>query len=277
MARIMKHGKCGDNLTWTINNEGLLTISGEGEMWDYDHPDENDNYWESWDEESWDKWQNLLVRNSHSPFENKNKIKSIKILYGSRSISDCAFCYCLNLTSVEIPNSIIEIKGSAFYYCRSLESMKIPNSVTIIGDYAFEGCSHLSNVEIPAGVKSIGYRAFYETPWQNTNTKDGFVIVNGILINWTYPKNLNIPKSVTAIGSYTFYGKKGVSVILPETLTSIQDHAFSCDLRLLTIPSGVTSIGDEAFAGCMEKIAERSRSSDSKTTSYDAKEFISSP
>lgn len=151
-----------------------------------------------------------------------------------------------------IPDGVTGITSYAIAGNSNITSVKIPNSVTIIGDYAFEGCSHLSNVEIPAGVKSIGYRAFYETPWQNTNTKDGFVIVNGILIDWTYPNNPNIPKSVTAIGSYTFYGKKGVSVILPETLTSIQDHAFSCDLRSLTIPSGVTSIGDEAFAGCME-------------------------
>ncbi|MBQ2051613.1 MAG: leucine-rich repeat domain-containing protein, partial [Paludibacteraceae bacterium] len=71
MARIMKQGKCGDNLTWTLDNEGLLTISGEGKMENYGFFD--------------------------SPFKNTN-ITKVKILHGVTSIGYMAFSGCKALT-----------------------------------------------------------------------------------------------------------------------------------------------------------------------------------
>lgn len=35
-GKILESGVCGDNLTWTFSDDGTLTISGNGEMWDYD-------------------------------------------------------------------------------------------------------------------------------------------------------------------------------------------------------------------------------------------------
>ena len=34
-AEVVDSGNCGDNLTWTLDREGTLTISGMGEMANY--------------------------------------------------------------------------------------------------------------------------------------------------------------------------------------------------------------------------------------------------
>ena len=84
MARIMKQGKCGDNLTWTLDKEGLLTISGEGEM------------------------ENYIFFDSpfDSPFCKNKNITKVKIIHGVTSIGNHAFDGCKALTSIEIPDSV---------------------------------------------------------------------------------------------------------------------------------------------------------------------------
>ena len=76
------------------------------------------------------------------------------------AISNYAFCYCSDLTSVTIPSSVTSIKGDAFYGCSSLTTVTIPGSVAEIGDYAFCNCYALKNVTIGEGVSEIGIGAF---------------------------------------------------------------------------------------------------------------------
>ncbi len=124
-------GKCGKNLTWTLDDDGLLTISGTGAMEDY-------YYVAPWG----------------------SSVKAIVINQGVTSIGGHAFSNCSSLTSVTIPDSVTSIEGSAFYDCRSLTSVTIPDSVTSIGGSAFSGCSSLTSVTIPDSVTSIGGSAF---------------------------------------------------------------------------------------------------------------------
>ena len=129
-------GKNGDNVTYTLDSDGLLTISGEGEMGDYSY-------------------------SNRAPWYDRcEEIKKVAILDGVTSIGNSAFSYCSNLTSIEIPNSVMSIGDSAFTSCSSLTSIEIPNSVTNIGDYAFESCSSLTSIKIPSSVTSIGDRVF---------------------------------------------------------------------------------------------------------------------
>ena len=130
-------GANGNNLTWTLNANGILTISGTGAMADYS--EEEDVPWDN----------------------NRASILSVEIGSGVRSISKYAFVYCSNLTSVTIPNSVISIGVSAFRSCRSLTSVTIPNGVTSIGINAFDRCSSLTSITIPDSVTSIGSYAFY--------------------------------------------------------------------------------------------------------------------
>ena len=123
-ADIVDSGTCGakgSNLTWTLDSEGVLTISGSGDMRGYD-PSVFGAPWDG------------------------RRIKSAVIAEGVTSIGDSAFSYCTSLTSVTIPDSVTSIGEQAFYDCTSLTSVTIPDSVTSIGGWAFEDCTSLTDV-----------------------------------------------------------------------------------------------------------------------------------
>jgi|GEM_PF-2991153 len=110
-------GKCGANLTWDLT-DGILTISGTGEMTDYTS--------------SSVPW--YLFRES---------IKTVIINDGITSIGGRAFYSCSGLTSVTIPESVTSIGNETFAYCYSLMNVVIPESVTNIGSNAFYGISNI--------------------------------------------------------------------------------------------------------------------------------------
>ena len=129
-------GECGRFLTWTLDDNGVLTISGKGEMYDY-------------------------KESGGSPWKNNNAIKKVVITAGVTRIGDYAFYDCSGLTSVTIGNSVTSIGKRAFSGCSGLTSVTIGNSVKSIGDYAFWGCRGLTSVTIGNSVTSIGGYAFY--------------------------------------------------------------------------------------------------------------------
>ena len=131
-ANAEKSGSCGPNLKWHLTDDGVLTITGNGEMDDY---------------YIFSPWRDSDVK---------------RIIIGNRvtTIGQTAFSGCSSLTSVTIPNSVTTIGGWAFSICSSLTSVTIPNSVTTIGDNAFMGCSSLISVTIPNSVTTIGSEAF---------------------------------------------------------------------------------------------------------------------
>ena len=135
-AEVVDSGECGDNVTWTLDDEGTLKISGEGGMENYFLYD-------------------------YSPWYNDGEaIKNIVIDDGVTSIGDFVFYDCVRLASIGIPDSVTSIGDFAFYDCESLTSIEIPDSVTSIGDNAFSGCDSLTSIEIPDSVTSIGDSAF---------------------------------------------------------------------------------------------------------------------
>ena len=109
-ANAEKSGSCGPNLKWHLTDDGVLTISGKGEMYD-----------------SFSLWRD-------------SGVKRIIIGDSVTTIGQYAFYGCSFLTSVTIGNSVTTIGGGAFYDCSSLTSVTIPNSVTTIGWYAFRAC-----------------------------------------------------------------------------------------------------------------------------------------
>ncbi len=230
-ATVTASGKCGDNLTWTLDEDGVLTISGTGEM-------ENYTYYSSI------PWKSYT-----------DSIESIIVKYGVTSISDEVFRWCDYLTTVKISDSVTSIGGSAFEECRSLSSVdlgsgissiseklfnncvslatiEIPISVTSIGEYAFGSCHSLTEVEIPDSVTSIGGSAFYEC--------DSLIAIE-------------IPDSVTSIGGSAFYECDSlIAIEIPDSITSIEEGTFVwCEsLNSIKIPNSVTNISDNAFWGC---------------------------
>ena len=224
-------GKNGDNVTWTVDNNGTLTISGTGAMASgtFDMP--------------------LCIR-EWLPYIDVQRIvieegvtdlgtyvftgwaipKSVSIPSTVTSISSGAFLDCIGLTSVSISNGVTSIGGSAFSNCENLTAVKIPSSVKSIGGGAFNGCENLKSISVPDSVTSFGNSMFA----------------------WCYSlEDVKLPAGLTSIPDWTFAGcERLTSVTIPSSVTSIGENAFNgCGLTSVTIPSGVTSIGESAFAG----------------------------
>lgn len=188
---------CGDNLTWTVEN-GILTISGTGPMWN----DIND--WKGSD------------------------IKTVILEEGVTTIGGVAFRDCVQLTKVELPDSLEKIGGGAFAGCTGLESIVLPDNVTSIETGAFRECKNLRQIQLPKNLESMG---------------------SNIFINCYLLETVELPASLKVMGNAVFHSSDLTSVVLPEGMTAIGDYVFyMCEkLEYIYIPASVTSIGDEAF------------------------------
>ena len=235
---IIASGVCGaegDNLKWTLDKNGVLTISGKGAMADYARAGKK---------ESSAPW-----------FAEASQIKSLVIEDGATSIGHYAFFYCTELTSAIIPDSVTSIQGYAFYGCTGLASLTIPASVENIGtpeDTTIEGYDTGSFVW-SSGITSI-----------NVDPANAvFTSVDGVMYDKTKTKLLvcppgrtgsfSIPSGVTELAGNSLYScAKLTNVDIPNTVTKISGGAFDgCyELTRVTIPKSVTSIGSWAFIFC---------------------------
>ena len=239
---IIAQGTCGaqgDNLTWVLTSDSVLTISGSGEM---------ENYlptpvpWSSY----------------------RTDIRSVVIEDGVTTIGNFAFHGCSSLASVIIGNSVTTIGNWAFEGS-DLTSIIIPNSVTTIGNSAFAN-TNLTSVTVSSSVTTIGAFAFSNCSLMSINVDDNnlyFTSENGVLFDkqkatiMQYPAGKSdttyiIPNTVTTIGHGAFSRSSLTSIIIPNSVTTIGNSAFwSCsNLTAIIIPNSVVTIGNSTFQDC---------------------------
>ena len=220
-----------DNLTWKLDADGTMTISGTGAMKDYGYSANQSP-----------AYNNLKVKKvviekgvtniGNWAFSECNSLTSITIPGNVESIGESAFYSCDNLTDVTLQDGVKSIGNSAFIWCNKLTNIVLPNSITSIEGFAFKDCTSLTSITIPDGVTSIGEAVFY---------------------NCTSLTSITIPDSVTSIGRYAFENCSSLkSITIPDSVTSIGKGAFkNCSsLKSITIPDSVTSIGAMAFDSC---------------------------
>ncbi|MBR4991013.1 MAG: leucine-rich repeat protein [Oscillospiraceae bacterium] len=247
-------GNCGENLKWSLDSIGVLTIWGTGALESYFT--NNEAPWSGRKDSvvqlvvdmgvttigssAFSGCGNLInaslpdgiSRIGNSAFYNCNSLEEISIPSSVTYIGSATFQGCSSLTSITIPNGITEIGGNLFAGCSSLTNIFIPESVTTIKSGAFDGCTNLSSINIPDGVTSIGYYAFHNC------------------VNLT---NINLPSNLEEIDKYTFMGCTGLTTIaIPNKVASIGELAFHyCKgLSSIVIPSNVITINKNAFAAC---------------------------
>ena len=224
-------GSCGDALSYTLDEDGMLTITGTG---------------------------NIDAR----AFAEVPAIKSVVISDGVTGIGSEVFMNSWNIVSVSFSSDIKTIGDRAFCTCRSLEKVDIPDGVETIGESAFSCCFGMTELKLPESIAKIGNKAFYgcvnlekidvsDKCKAYDSRKDCNALIDSstnILIRGC--KNTVIPNGVTGIGECAFGNIEGLSSIsIPDGVKTIGEYAFCycVDLKSVYIPNSVDSIGEDAF------------------------------
>ena len=232
-------GNCGttgheSEVSWTLTDAGVLTVSGTGAMADYE---------DAFDGTPWNCYD----------------ITSVVIGSGVTSIGDNAFGDCYNLASVSIPASVTSIGYHAFQNCgtnaaaltvtfaegtspmtiglaafakSNLTSITIPNRVTSIANSAFSECYNLASVSIPASVTSIGETAFHQCGRNATALTVTFaegstpMTIGPAAFAESKLTSITIPNKVTSIGNYAFYNNSNLATITLNSNPFIGANAF---------------------------------------------------
>ena len=214
-------GKCGDNVEYSLNaTSGVLTITGSGEMYDYNESGQNTVPWERYNTFNVKRVfiQATITKIGTNTFDNCNNLSTVKF-YGTQADWDAIeigegndsllavkpqtipsedkcgdnVYYSLNPTTGELRiwgsgpmyDYDIDDNKSPFLYNNDIESIVIEDGVTYIGEYAFDTLPNLDNVTIPNSVTKIGEWAFFYCYWLKT---------------------LNIGTGLTTISDYAFSG-----------------------------------------------------------------------
>ena len=294
-------GVCGDNLTWSLNSgTGLLTIEGEGDMWDF-WGNKGDGFISS-NTEPWNAYRSVITGLSlpegltsigDVAFNGCWRLNSVVIPGNVTRIGEYAFGACDELSEVVIPEGVIEVGESAFEFCTSLTEAVLPESVEYVGSWAFAFCFDLSSItflnptciipddclDYTQNVTVCGYTgstaelfaAEQNLPFVPLGdfTAEG---VCGDNLTWSFASATGLLTIEGSGDMWDFWGNKGDGFIssntepwnayrsvitglsLPEGLTSIGDVAFNGCWRLnsVVIPGNVTRIGEYAFGACDE-------------------------
>lgn len=158
---VVASGSCGDNAAWTLNSEGVLSVTGNGPM-----SDNNTNHapWEAY------KYQiRQVVIGKDITYIGKfnffrcSRLETVTFEEGTKleRIGWGAFGYS-SLPAITIPDSVNRIDGYAFYYCSKLTGVAISENSKLesLGEYAFKADTKMTSLYIPDGVTKIGSAIF---------------------------------------------------------------------------------------------------------------------
>lgn len=136
-SSVVISGTCGDNLTYTLDSDGTLSITGTGNMYNYTY---NAQPWKDY----------------------YSQIKKLSIANGVTGLGNYAFNKCSALTTIEISNSVTTLGYNMFEGCTSLTSITLPSGISSISGYMFSNCANLKTVTcMAASVPTANVNTFY--------------------------------------------------------------------------------------------------------------------
>ena len=255
-------GTTGD-CTWTLDNEGTLTISGEGAMKDYPYSGA------PWKGLSFTKVviEDGVTNIGNHAFIRCNGLTNITIPASVKKIGEKAFYYNHAVTSITIPDGVTTIGSDAFLGCYNLKTVSLPDSVSSIGESAFLSCSKLTFIHIPANLTKINKYVFY-----GCSQLTGLTIPENIksINKWAFAAcskltDIWLPASVTFLENNPFERCSGLNSIAVDNSNPVYNSRNNCNAIIETatnklvcgcantiIPDGVKEIGTAAFSGCSE-------------------------
>ena len=265
MPAVISSGSCGENATWSLDSEGVFTVSGEGDMTEYGF--------------DWD----LFYEPMTPWYSHHSSIKKVVIEDGITSICGYAFYDCQNMTEVIIGDDVISVGDMAFSnsnYVTKLTVGKNVRSFSSVGSGAFNGWVHLEEIYISDLAAWCTISGDRPCGWDYYDAKT-YLYLNGVKLT-----DVEIPETVTELVGDAFSGYSGItSVTIPASVVRIDGPAFSGpDMKAVyyqgdvaqwvsmertayvhssavqlyidgslvkdvVIPAGVTEIGDYAFYG----------------------------
>lgn len=273
----------GSNITdtakWTLDSQGTLTISGNGDTVDcYELKEKMIQPWSAYD----DQIRKVVIEKGitsvgcYSFMKCKN-LESVQLPNSLKVIGNYAFNECGALKEIKIPDSVERIFSDAFALCEKLKSVQLSKNLTKLDDDVFRGAG-LTKIVIPDGVKSIGYRTFFfcrdlkEVTFPNNlqyifswafeecasltavTLPDSLEYIGGATFaNCQKLKNVKIGNKLQEINEKTFEFCKSLNdIVLPNSLKTINERAFFGCSALTSVKFGdnITEIGEDAFVGC---------------------------
>ena len=207
-------GQCGaqgDNLLWSLDNGGTLTVTGTGDMKDY-------TYWDSSSPPPWTSY--------------RSQLKKVVVVEGATSIGDNAFNGFGEITSVTLPSTMTRLGNSAFYNGYKLASINLPDRISYVGSYCFQYCYVLAIDRLPTGIKVYQPYSFRNVG-ANLDSLPPLVIPEGVteigdgaFAEWYDLTSLTLPSTLVTVGNQAFYKNRVTSVHIPASVRSIGSDAF---------------------------------------------------
>ena len=257
-AATVASGKCGENVTWNLDDAGVLTISGYGDMYDYYYWGDSVSPW--YTEDGFNSpvkkviIQNGVTSIGNYAFQDCCNIERVTIGNTVTKIGAGAFGYCYYLPLIDIPNNVMTIDAYAFADCFNLTAVNLPKNLEYLGSSAFGSCRNLKSIEIPQNITTIEAAMFNDCQSLSSVKMGSNVteLVYGAFKGCSALKSITLPDSVSAIYPNAFEDCTSLqSIVIPESVTEITYASFSgcTGLQNVTIPDTVVSIDEEAFLG----------------------------